>query len=141
MNNVELEENKRKVSVLAPYKKEKGSIYIFLQKRSDNAEREPGMFGFFGGGVEENETIEEALIREIKEELDIVLEKFDHFKRYYLTKTIVDVFVTEVGSNFEEEITVLEGDYGRWFSEEDFERERGIITGNLKILEELYDRL
>jgi 8-oxo-dGTP diphosphatase len=138
MNN---EEIKREVSVLAPYKKKEGQIYIFLQKRSDDALREPGKFGFFGGGVEENETIEEALLREIKEELDIVLEKFSHFGKYHLPKTIVDVFTTEVGDNFENEITVLEGDYGQWFNREDFEKQREIITGNLKILEDLYDKL
>lgn len=134
-------ENKRKVSVLVPYKKENGLIYVFLQKRSDDAEREPGMFGFFGGGADGDENPEQALLREIKEELNIVLEKFDHFGTYYLPKTVVDVFITEVGSNFENEITVLEGDYGKWFNEEDFERERHIITGDLRILEELYDRL
>jgi len=136
-----LAENKRKVSVLAPYKKKDGQVYIFLQKRSESAEREPGHFGFFGGGVEENETIEEALLREIKEELDILLEEFKHFGKYYLPKTIVDVFTTEVGDSFEKEITVLEGDYGQWFNKEDFEKQREIITGNLKILEELYDKL
>jgi 8-oxo-dGTP diphosphatase len=138
MNN---EEIKREVSVLAPYKKKDGRIYIFLQKRSEDAERYSGYFGFFGGGVEENETIEEALLREIKEELNIVLEKFSYFGKYHLPKTIVDVFTIEVGDNFEKEITVLEGDYGQWFNEEDFERQRGIITGDLKILEELYDKL
>jgi 8-oxo-dGTP diphosphatase len=138
---MENEEFKREVSVLAPYKKKDGQVYVFLQKRSEDAERYPGYFGFFGGGVEENETIEEALLREIKEELDIVLEKFSHFGKYYLPKTIVDVFITEVGDNFEKEITVLEGDYGQWFNEEDFERQRGVITGDLKILEDLYNRL
>jgi 8-oxo-dGTP pyrophosphatase MutT (NUDIX family) len=136
-----LTENKRKVSVLAPYKKENGLVHIFLQKRSDDAEREPGMFGFFGGGADGNENSEEALLREIKEELDIVLERFNHFGTYYLPKTVVDVFVTEVGNNFEKEIKILEGDYGKWFTEEDFERERDIITGDLRILEELYGKL
>jgi 8-oxo-dGTP pyrophosphatase MutT (NUDIX family) len=136
-----LTKGKRKVSVLVPYKKENGLIYVFLQKRSDNAEREPGMFGFFGGGADDNENPEQALLREIKEELDLVLDEFDHFGTYYLPKTVVDVFTTEVGINFEKEITVLEGDYGKWFSEEDFERERHIITGDLRILEELYDKL
>jgi len=53
----------------------------------------------------------------------------------------VDVFILEVGDDFEDEITVLEGDYGKWFSREDFEKERHLITGDLRILEELYDKL
>jgi len=136
-----LTEGKRKVSVLVPYKKENGLIYVFLQKRSENAEREPGMFGFFGGGADDNETSEETLLREIKEELDFVLDEFNHFGIYYLPKTVVDVFTIEVNNNFENEITVLEGDYGKWFSEEEFERERNLITGDLRILEELYEKL
>lgn len=136
-----LTENKRKVSVLAPYKKENGEVYIFLQKRADDAPREPGKFGFFGGGVEENETIEEALLREVKEELNIILKEYSHFGTYYLPKTIVEVFITEVGDNFENEITILEGDYGKWFDENDFEKEREIITGDLRILEELYAKI
>jgi 8-oxo-dGTP pyrophosphatase MutT (NUDIX family) len=141
MSNEELVGNKRKVSVLVPYKKENGMIYVFLQKRSDDAEREPGLFGFFGGGADNDETPEEALLREVKEELDFVPDNFEHFGTYYLPKTVVDVFTTEVGSNFEEEITVLEGDYGQWFNRDDFEKERHLITGDLKILEELYNKL
>lgn len=141
MNNIELMENKRKVSVLVPYKREKELVYIFLQKRSDNAEREPGMFGFFGGGADDNENPEEVLLREVKEELNYDLKEFNHFGTYYLPKTVVDVFITEVDNNFENEITVLEGDYGKWFNEQDFERERHIITGDLRILEELYKNL
>lgn len=136
-----LTENKRKVSVLAPYKKEDGEVYIFLQKRANDAPREPGKFGFFGGGAEENEAVEEALIREIKEELNIDLKDYNHFGKYYLPKTVVDVFTIETDGNFENEIVISEGDYGRWFSEEDFEKERNIITGDLRILEELYDKL
>lgn len=136
-----LTKDKRKVSVLVPYKKENNETYVFLQKRSDDVEREPGMFGFFGGGADDNENSEQTLLREIKEELDFVLDEFNHFGTYYLPKTVVDVFILEVGDDFEDEITVLEGDYGKWFSREDFEKERYLITGDLRILEELYDKL
>ena len=40
--------------------------------RSDSV-RAPGMVCFPGGGVESDETIEEALVREMKEELDVVV--------------------------------------------------------------------
>lgn len=39
-------------------------------------------FGFFGGHIEENESPEEALVREIKEELTYDLKYFKFFKQY-----------------------------------------------------------
>jgi len=136
-----MKEAKRKISTLAPYKIKDGSALIFLQKRSKDAGRYPGLFGFFGGGTEENETPEEALFREIKEELDFIPKNLKHFGKYDLPITIMDLFVSKVSDDFENEIIVSEGEYGRWFSEEDFEKERNFITGDLTILEELYEKL
>lgn len=42
---------------------------ILLQHRSKDAERYPGCWAFFGGGIEERETPEEAVRRECLEEL------------------------------------------------------------------------
>jgi mutator protein MutT len=132
---------KRKISSLAPYKINNDYIFIFLQKRSKDASRHPGLFGFFGGGAEENETPEETLLREIEEELNFIPEKFEHFKRYDLPLTIMDLFIVMVDNDFEKQIKISEGDYGKWFSREDFEKEKEFITGDLKILEELYNKL
>lgn len=62
-----MNENKRKISALAPYKIENNEVFIYLQKRAKNAKIAPGLFGFFGGGREGDETKEEALLREIEE--------------------------------------------------------------------------
>lgn len=134
-------EAKRKISSLAPYKIENDSVFIFLQKRSKDASRYPGLFGFFGGGAEENETPEETLSREIKEELNFIPQNLKHFGKYELPVTIMDLFVTKVDDDFEKEIEISEGEYGKWFSEDDFEKERQFITGDLRILEELYEKL
>ena len=51
---------------------------ILLQFRDTNDEtKNPGLWGIFGGGIEEKETPEQAIIREIKEELGIKLNKND----------------------------------------------------------------
>ena len=134
-------DEKRTVSVIVPYKNEDGKVFIFLQKRDKYVKRAPGRFGFFGGGRENNETPEETLLRETKEELDFVPNNINYFGKYILPKTIVDVFTTKVGANFENEIKILEGEYGKWFTENDFNNERDFITGDLKILEELYNKL
>jgi len=94
-----------------------------------------------GGGTEGNETPEETLLREIKEELDFIPEKYVYFNKYDLPQIILNLFVINVGDDFEKQIKILEGEYGRWFSKEDFLREKSIITGDLTILEELYEKL
>lgn len=132
---------KRKISSLSPYKIENGVVYIYLQKRGKDAAREPGLFGFFGGGTEENETPEETLLREIKKEINIDLKNFEHFNFYDLPKTQMDLYVLKTDNNFENEIKILDGDGGKWFSEKDYRNEKDFITGDLKILDELYAKL
>ena len=65
-----MEKEKRITAHLIPYKLNASSFFFFLQKRSDAAARNPGWFSIFGGGVEKGESPAEAMIREIKEELD-----------------------------------------------------------------------
>lgn len=75
----------RNVSVLALYNDRKE---ILLQHRSKDALRLPNYWGFFGGGIEGGETPEDALAREIREELEytvsspqlIFMQKFIHEK-------------------------------------------------------------
>lgn len=50
---------------------------LLLQQRADN-----GLWGFHGGSLEIGETLEETLIREVKEELNINITKCHLFKTY-----------------------------------------------------------
>lgn len=54
---------------------------ILLQDRR-NIKKYGEEWGFFGGAVEDGEGIEDALKREIKEELQYKLTKFEFFKKY-----------------------------------------------------------
>ena len=106
------------------------------------------MFGFFGGGIEESETPEEALLRESREELDLIPSGFSLFKKYdlpgtaYFSDAELYLFVLPVGDDFENRIDIKsEGQYARWFSREDYLKNKELIAGNLFIMDELYDEL
>ncbi|HEV3245065.1 MAG TPA: NUDIX domain-containing protein [Candidatus Paceibacterota bacterium] len=66
----------RNVAVLLLYNDDGN---VLLQHRSEDALRFPGFWGFFGGGIEENETPGDALIREIREELGYEITNPEYF--------------------------------------------------------------
>ncbi|MCX6791383.1 MAG: NUDIX domain-containing protein [Candidatus Gribaldobacteria bacterium] len=138
-------DEKRKCSVLIPYKIKGGEVLVYLQKRSDNAKRAPGKFGFFGGGIDGAETPEQALVREIKEELDytpdnfLYLEEFE--KVWNLERTVLNVFCQQVGENFESQIKVLEGDYGQWFRESEALSHEKVMDGDKRVLKDFFQKL
>lgn len=73
---------KRRVAVVIFYDENKK---ILLQDRS-GISKHGEEWGFFGGGIEKDETPEEAVVREIKEELDYELDDCSFLKKvHYLT--------------------------------------------------------
>jgi len=68
---------KKNVSIVVFYDKDK----ILLQDRK-GISKYGEEFGFFGGHIEEGETPEQALKREIEEELTFQLDNFKFFKKY-----------------------------------------------------------
>ncbi len=141
-------QEKRKVSVLVPYRIINDSVHLFMQKRKKDHPRGGDMFGFFGGGIEESETPEEALMREIKEELNFIPHNFSLFKKYdlpattYFSAAELHVFTLPVDEHFEQEITLnSEGQYGKWFSKNDYTQNKDFIAGSLFIMDELYNNI
>lgn len=63
---------KRRVSVIFLYDKDKR---ILMQHRDDDCDILPGYWGMFGGGIEEGETPEQALRRELAEEIEYRLDR------------------------------------------------------------------
>ena len=62
----------RDVTLIVLYNHKK---QILLQHRSEDAKAWPGYWGCFGGGIEDDENLEEAVRRETKEELGYLLLK------------------------------------------------------------------
>ena len=58
---------------------------ILLQKKELIFKRWPGRWSMFGGGIEHGETPEEAVRREVKEELDVELGEVKLFKVFDYT--------------------------------------------------------
>ena len=101
---------------------DKGEILLYLR---DN---KPGIpfpmhWDLFGGHLEEGETPEEALVREVKEELNFDLRDYEFFKKYecYEGDAYPNIkYIYHGKFNLPlEEITLLEGEYPRYFSREE----------------------
>ncbi len=80
----------------------------------------PGHWDLIGGHVEEGETPEEALVREVKEELDIDLKEFSFFRKYECLEgdaypNIKYIYTGKLNIPIEE-ITLLEGDRPQYFT-------------------------
>jgi len=132
---------KRQVAIFIPYRQKDGDVFVFLQKRSKDAKRIPDYFGFFGGGLEGGETPEQALAREIKEELNY--QPRDHFllKFYEFERKEAWVFYQKVNDSFENETEVLEGQYGKWFSQVEAMAEQMLIDEDKVILKDFFEKI
>jgi mutator protein MutT len=104
---------KRDVAVLILNDKGK----ILLQKRSRTAKRFPLKWGLFGGGIEEGESPERGLKREIVEELELKLNEVH--KIYELAYTLAEK--SEAGTIYafyanydKEKLSLNEGDEMKW---------------------------
>jgi 8-oxo-dGTP diphosphatase len=83
----------------------------------------PDHWDLIGGHVEEGETPEEALVREIKEELDIDIKDYTFYKRYEcLTgdayENIKYIYTGKINLPIEE-VTLLEGVRPQYFTREE----------------------
>ncbi len=105
--------------MLIPYRLEDNNLYVFLQRRSNDAPRNPNILGGFGGGLEGEENNEEALLREMQEELEYKPKKYSLLGVFETDHSISNYYTEEVDKNFEKSIKVNEGKSGEWHNAKD----------------------
>lgn len=118
---------------------------LLLQHRDSTAKRLPLHWAFFGGGIEEGETPEDALAREAKEELQIELINPKLFKRYVqmVSSGMIEKYVFIAQTDFESnnlKKQQQEGDDLGFFSYEEI-RSLKISDNDLVILRDLFGHL
>lgn len=131
--------NKRNISILVPYRRNNENILVYLQKRSKDAKRLPDYFGFFGGGIENKETAEQGLRREMEEEIGFAPEGYIFFRTYEFPRSIKNIYTLEVDDSFEKQVTILEGEYGKWFSQKESFNENKLIDEDKLVLKDFFD--
>ena len=101
---------------------DKGEFLLYLRDNKPGIPF-PDHWDLIGGHVEDGETPEQALVREVKEELDIDLKEYTFYKRYEcLTgdayENIKYIFTGKINIPIEE-ITLLEGVRPQYFTREE----------------------
>ncbi|HPT20617.1 MAG TPA: NUDIX domain-containing protein [Bacteroidales bacterium] len=104
------------------FENDKGEILLYLRDNKPDIPF-PDYWDLIGGHLEEGETPEEALVREVKEELNIDLVEYTFYKRYECLTgdaypNIKYVYSGHINLPIEE-ITLLEGDHPQFFTRDE----------------------
>jgi 8-oxo-dGTP diphosphatase len=101
---------------------DKGEFLLYLRDNKPDIPF-PNHWDLIGGHIEEGETPEQALVREVKEELDIDLKDYSFYKKYEcLTgdayENIKYIYSGKINLPIKE-VTLLEGVRPQYFSREE----------------------
>jgi 8-oxo-dGTP diphosphatase len=103
---------------------------FLLQLRDDKAPTAPNKWALFGGGIEENENPEEAIIREIEEELSIKLNK--KYIKLFIKTTYnnEDCYIFRTKINYDlEDLKLNEGADMKFFSKDEIIKLKNTSSG------------
>jgi len=121
---------------------DKGELLLYLRDNKPGIPF-PDCWDLIGGHVEEVETPEEALVREVKEELDIDLKDYTFYKRYecltgdayenikYIYKGKINIPI--------EEVTLLEGVRPQYFPREEIHNVKFANILKSIVMDYIYD--
>lgn len=107
-----------------------------MQHRAENAQRMPGYWAFFGGGIEKDETAEQAVKREAFEELNYTLVTPKFILKQLFTREDGEsekyVFMEEYDTN--QTLILNEGKELGWFNLSEVNKLK-IIDHDMKVIE------
>lgn len=86
---------------------------FLLLKRSEGEHNYSGFWGLPGGGVEQNETPTDAVIREVKEEMGLEISNMRLLNKYPFHNTFINVFVYN-SPEFNPNTIELNGEHTEW---------------------------
>lgn len=87
--------------------------------RDEHAPTNANIFSIFGGGIDDGETADEALLREIREELEYMPLNVKYFMHSDTGTRTCEVYIEEVGPDFESKVNVREGKYGKFLANDE----------------------
>ena len=108
---------------------------FLLVKRSFSEKNYSGFWGLPGGSIEKNETPTDALIREIKEELGIVIPNFTLLKKYNTDNKLINVYIYN-SSDFDEKKIILNEEHTEYgfFSYYEINNMKNVIPTTLNFV-------
>jgi 8-oxo-dGTP diphosphatase len=112
---------------------------VLLNLRDRDHPENPHVWAFLGGGVDEGETEEEALLREVKEEIDYELKEYKKIKEVFQEKIGKRTFYVGKIDKGINELTLREGEEIKFFSYEET-KEIKINKLHLDVLKEIYEK-
>lgn len=133
-----LAKNKRLSVSLVPYRTNKEGVReYYLQMRDDNAPMYANQFGLFGGGIDEGEDMFTAMMRETREEIEYTPNAPRYFSRFEDVRAVYNVFIDEVASQFEDNIVINEGQYGRFLTKDEVLKSPTIAPHVIVVIDDL----
>jgi len=99
----------------------------------------PNCWGTFGGHIEEGETPEEAIKREIKEELNYDLIDFEFCNIYFFKNYVIYIFKKTDKKIKISDLKILEGQKGEFLTLEEIKK-KNCSFNDKKIIEDYFKR-
>lgn len=106
---------------------------VFITKRSQNKKYSPNKWETIGGKVEKDESFEDCLKREIKEELNTDIRSFKYLKDYFFANCHFKFYLVELKGEPKPNKNDV-SDWG-WFSRDEIEKMNFAINCKERILD------
>jgi 8-oxo-dGTP diphosphatase len=116
---------------------EEGQILLFLRDNKSDLPYQ-NMWDVPGGHVETDESPEKCIIREMKEEMDLVLDEFELFSKIEFEDRIEYTFWARADLDIDE-IKLTEGQQLKWFTRDEAKQTQ-LAYGFNEIVEKFYSK-